>query len=126
MKSKSIIILTLALLLLIALCSFVVIISNGIKNKNTKLSHQLDVSKGRFEIINGIIAARPHSDEILVWKSNGSADANLKSQCNLTELQIKAIMEITKPLSQISNESLITERNRLQEEIKLIELKIAN
>jgi DNA gyrase/topoisomerase IV subunit A len=83
--------------------------------------HKLKICRLRLEIIDGMLFARQHCSEIESIKSRPGVEAALKSAFGLTEVQIKAIMKLKKPLRGMSEESMREERQRLLDEIGSLE-----
>jgi DNA gyrase/topoisomerase IV subunit A len=83
--------------------------------------HKLKICRLRLEIMDGMIFARQHCSEIDSIKSRPGVEAALKSAFGLTEVQVKAIMKLKKPLRGMSEESMQGERQRLADEIGSLE-----
>jgi DNA gyrase/topoisomerase IV subunit A len=86
--------------------------------------HKLKICRLRLEIMDGMLFARLHCSEIDSIKTRPGAEAALKSSFGLTEVQIKAIMKLKKPLRGMSEESMQGERQRLLDEIGSLEKNV--
>jgi DNA gyrase/topoisomerase IV subunit A len=83
--------------------------------------HQLKIKRTRFEIMDGLLLARQHSSEIDSIKTRPEVEKELIAAFGFTDRQIEAIMKIKKPFRSISEESIRGERQRLLDEVGLLE-----
>ena len=83
--------------------------------------HKLKICRLRLEIIDGMLFARQHCSEIDSIKTRPGVETALKSAFGFTEVQVKAIMKLKKPLRGMSEESMRGEKQRLLDEIGLLE-----
>lgn len=82
---------------------------------------KLKICRLRLEIVDGILFARRHCSEIDRIKAQPEVENGLKSAFGLTEVQVKAILKIKKPIRSISEVSMQSEKQRLLDEIGALE-----
>lgn len=81
---------------------------------NESTRKQLNINKNRQNIINALIIACQHCDEIMaIIKQSCKPQNSLKSTFSFSEEQAQAILELKVPLNQISEKQLSDERDRL-------------
>ncbi len=89
--------------------------------KASEIEKQLEINKKRQEIIDALLIAREHSDEIQTIKAlSKDAKAEIIEKFHFSSLQAQAIIDIKKRLFLIPEESIAEER----ESLRTIEAKL--
>lgn len=84
-------------------------------------NQKLITNKYRQEIIDGLLKLHDHSDAVEVIKTLSPDPKNeIKERFKLTSMQAAAIMDLKKPLSSISKEKILEEK----ENLKSIEIQL--
>ena len=81
--------------------------------KASEIKKQLEINKKRQEIIDALLIAREHSDEIQTIKAlSKDVRAEIIEKFKFSGLQAQALIDIKKPLFLISAESIAGEIER--------------